>query len=152
MRRPWAAHALSVRIGGGFDSQQQADQNQSIYLIGFQYRFPGERETSSAPDYETGADVISDGRGAVHFGRRFGLEHLESPPRVRPFVKLGAGIEFAPNDGLAGLLKPANLQARASSGAEFTLARSFDLRIELEVTACSRTQQALALVGYVFDW
>ena len=137
-------NALSGKAGLGIDTKEMADGSVPTLGVGFDYAF----DWSEGQGFEAGADVLSNNRGAVRFGRKY----RAGRGLVRPFAKAGAGIDLDPASALAGLITYKGFQARGSVGCEIASADQFSLRLELEAAASLRSQQAFGFVGGSWEW
>ena len=143
-KMPWIyryRRSLSV-LAGTVNGLSGLDDIQ--YLFGSRFSFA----TESDALYEAGADVLTNGRGTVHFARRL----VFGRSQFRPYAKAGVGVDLDPREGLTGILRLENFQARAALGAEQSLTQATSVRFEVEALISGRLQQALALMGLTWAW
>jgi hypothetical protein len=98
--------------------------------------------------WEGGADLHSDGSGTIHGSRRF----IYSQNYIRPYSKLGVGIQVIPSEQLVTFLKYQHYQFRAGIGCEYLIKRASSVRLELEVIASLQSTSTGATLGYVWAW
>lgn len=98
--------------------------------------------------YEAGADLDSDGTGAILLTRRW----IYSQTRFRPYEKLGLGIRIDPDDQLGTFLRYQHYQLRAGAGFEWLISDPASFRMELEGSASFHSLQAAITGGFVWAW
>lgn len=133
--------AISAQIGLVYDTKAASDGTDTLSRASVQYMFT----TEGRLNFEGGADLLSDGSGAIHVSQR----KIYGQSRFRPFIKAGAGVRIVPADQLATFLRHENYQIRAGGGLEHLVRDPYSVRIELELMASSRSQAGTLLVGGV---
>lgn len=136
--------ALTVRMGQTAKTYGSDDFPIHVQLGGVLYLY----QTSARVHYEGGADLLSDGSGALHFGERF----VFSKGAFRPYGKLAVGVRIIPKDQLATFLRFEYYQFRAAAGFEALIYRSNSLRLETELIANQQSSSVGISLGYVSAW
>ncbi len=135
--------AITARFGPTYATKAVDGQN-NFTLIGALYTFPSQKLKS----LEAGADLVSDGSGALHFAKR--IEYSRS--RFRPYVKYGGGVRVIPKEQLVSFIKIGNYQARGAVGFEQLVLLPQSLRLEFEATVSTEGAQAILTLGYLWGW
>jgi hypothetical protein len=135
---------LSALIYGVYDTQVAANGNSPLTRASLLYLFNDE----SLRAYEGGADLLSDGTGALSIARRW----IYSRTRFRPYTKAGVALRIVPSDQLTTVLKLENYQVRGAAGFEHVLRAPISLRFEIEATASIISVQGLVGLGLVWAW
>jgi hypothetical protein len=133
--------ALTAQIGFVYDTKAVSDGTEMLSRLGAQYLFT----TESHLNFEGGADLLSDGSGAIHVSQR----KIYGQSRFRPYIKAGAGVRIVPADQLATFLRHENYQIRAAAGFEQLFKDPYSYRLEIEAMVSSRSQAGSVLVGLV---
>jgi hypothetical protein len=115
-----------------------------LQRFSLQFLFP----TTNLHALEAGADLQSDGSGALGLSYRWILSQTD----FRPYTKLGAAIRIEPADQLAAVLRLSNIQIRGSAGFEKTIRDPVSMRFDAELIASERSVEALAGLGLVWAW
>jgi hypothetical protein len=137
--------ALSAFFYGGFSTKDYADgKSQPFQRFSLQYLFP----TASLDALEVGADLQSDGSGALGLSYRW----IFSRTKFRPYTKLGAAIRIEPKDQIAALLRLKHYQVRGSAGFERTISDPISARLDAELIGGPRGVEALVGLGLVWAW
>lgn len=136
--------SISPRVGSVFNTDEYADERRLLFLAGFQYLYQSKR----LKNYEAGLDLISNGTGRAHFGRRW----IHARTRFRPYSKAGAGFKLVPEDGLATVLKLENWNVRGAVGFERLLLAPLSLRCDLELVVGPSDLEMIAALGYSWAW
>lgn len=133
--------AITVHAGPVF----KTDNTDQVYsTLGVLYLFPFRKLQS----LESGAELLSDGTGALHLAKRFIL----SRSSFRPYWKIGAGVRVVPSEQLTTFIQSRNYEIRGAGGFEFLLSGSHSIRVEAETNWSTIGSQLIATLGYVWAW
>lgn len=134
--------ALTAQLGGVYDTKAKSDGTDMLSRLGAQYMFT----TESRLNFEAGADLLSDGSGAIHVAQR----KVYGQSRFRPYIKAGVGVRIVPSDQLATFLRHENYQLRLAGGFEHLVRDPYGFRLEAEIMASARSQAGSVLAGAVW--
>lgn len=98
--------------------------------------------------FEGGADLDSDGTGAIHLARRF----IYAQTKFRSYEKLGVAVRIDPDDQLGTFLRYQHYQLRGAAGFEYLWREPASYRIELEGSASFHSLQAGIYAGVTWAW
>jgi hypothetical protein len=132
-------HELTARLGAVLDGTSQTPRS----LVGVQYHFLHHLKA-----YEAGADMLSDGTGALHISRKF----IYTRTMLRPYTKAGLGLRIVPQDQLVTALRFQHYQLRGAAGFEWMFRLAMSARLELETAISGQGLQAGVIIGYVWAW
>ena len=135
--------AMTVRAGQAFSTVSTNDTNTPL-LGGIEY----ELMTEERKTYEAGADLMSDGTGALSLAKRW----IYTRSRLRPYTKAGVGLLVRPADGLAALVNFVNFRADGAAGAEYLVRKAQSVRLELEAAISTKALVVNGTFGYVWAW
>lgn len=137
--------SISPRLGIVFDQDAIKEDKKLLFNFGFTVLLP----TTKGPQWEGGADLISDSTGRFHFGKRWIFNPNDE---LRPFTKLGLGWRLRGQEMLASFAKKENLQVRGSLGLEDLLADPMSIRVEMEANVGLKTAEFIFNIGYSWAW
>lgn len=135
---------ISLMGGAVIDTKRLQNKESALGRGSIRYLFK-DRDLRA---YEAGADVDSDGTGAILFTRRW----IYSQTKFRPYEKLGLGIRIDPDDQLGTFLRYQHYQLRAGAGFEALISAPTSLRVELEASASFHSIQAALMAGLTVAW
>jgi hypothetical protein len=135
---------LSALAGPVIDTKRIQNKESALMRGSIRYLF----KDRNLKTYEAGADLDSDGTGAILLTRRW----IYSQTKFRPYEKLGLGIRIDPDDQLGTFLRYQHYQLRAGAGFEVLIADPASFRLELEGSASFHSLQAALTAGLVWAW
>ena len=135
--------ALTFRAGAATRASSSTNEK-SPTITGIQFLFT----TQNLAKFEAGADLISDGNGALHAAQRW----VFTRTKLRPYAKLGGGLIIDPKDMLAALAKYEMFVLEGASGFEYVIHKEHGVRLEAEALAGLKNFQFGAFAGYVWAW
>ena len=136
--------ALTLRLGQTQSSFAGIDDSKGWVVGGVQYLFTSNPSTY----YEAGADLNSEGSGALHLQRRW----IFSSAKFRPYTKAGGGVRVVPSESLVSFLRLQNWQARGAAGFERIVWRKMSLRAEIEAAVSQNGYWLIGTIGIVWPW
>ncbi len=98
--------------------------------------------------YEAGADLLSNGVGALHISQRWVLARTE----FRPYFKAGLGVVTIPEDRLATFIRYENFRLQGGTGFEYSVTKPMSLRFELNAALSAKAFQAGIVAGGTWAW
>ncbi len=103
------------------------------------------RQPTDGLSLEAGADLVSDGTGALHLSKKSNTGRGQ----LRGYLSYGLAIRIVPNEQLVTFLKIQNWQIRGAMGAEWQWpwGKSWSLRGELGVNLSPGRVQLPILIG-----
>ncbi len=130
--------SLSAMAGPAYRTDAIQDPDTQLSLNYWQHPTDG-------ASLEAGADLMSDGTGALHISKR----DNQGRGRLRSYYKYGLAIRIVPNEQLVTFLKFQNWQLRGSAGAEWQWpwGKSWSLRSELGINLSQGRIQIPILIG-----
>lgn len=136
--------SISPRVGLALDMKNLAD-NGLHYLLGFNYLSP--RKTQ--PQWEYGADLISNGQGFLSAGLRLTLFPHNA---FRPFFKAGLSLQMNGSEKFNNFTQIKNYHLKVGVGLEDLLKHPMSFRMELEGLIGTESQYLLMVLGYSWGW
>ncbi len=130
-------NAFTIR-GGASDVHEPGP------LLGFLYLF----STRTLRNFETGADLVRDGDGVLHFS----IFNLSGRERFRWFHKYGVGMRVVAKDRLTTFLRLKHWMLRIGGGFEYSLQDQIAVRLDLEALGSTQKLDAQGSVGLSFAW
>ncbi|HVK62212.1 MAG TPA: hypothetical protein VM432_11705, partial [Bdellovibrionales bacterium] len=137
-------NGISPLLGFAFDTKANDDGSGTVTILGIRYLFAS--ETLSA--YELGAELLSNGSGTVHAGKRWD----SSRSRFRPYTTAGLGMRIVPKDQVATVLRKEHVQLRGGAGFEYLSLDPISTRVEFGAIATLKSFQAQVLLGMNWAW
>lgn len=135
---------LSILGLGVADSKQLQDPGGALFRTSLLYLFSDD----ALRGYEAGAELLSDGTGAISLSRRFIFERT----RFRPYTKAGFAIRIDPKDQLATFLRYEHYRLIGAAGFELNLNDPISLRFECGLGASFRSLEANAGAGLAWGF
>lgn len=133
---------FTLRVGKGSRLESTAlDEN----VLGFQYLLP----KFLAPKFEVGADLMENGRGHIHVGRRWIFYERSN---FRPSLKISADHRIESKDRLATLTDHENYFLRLSGTFEYVFRSPYSLRLEPEGLIGAKGAVFLVTLGISRGW
>lgn len=133
----------TVRIGQVTNSQE-TNGTAFPLLSGLQLAFT----MADLKTFEAGADLLSDGTGALQLARRWVFARSE----LRPYTKAGVSLLVNPSDRLVMFVKTDNYRIEGAAGIEYLLKDPSSIRFEAEALLGLKAQQMIGTIGYVWAW
>jgi len=130
--------SLSAMVGPAYRTDAIQDPDTQLSLKYW-------RQPTDGVSLEAGADLVSDGTGALHVSKK----NNTGRGQLRGYLSYGLAIRIVPNEQLVTFLKIQNWQIRGAMGAEWQWpwGKSWSLRGELGVNLSPGRIQVPILIG-----
>lgn len=137
-------HGLSLMGAYGSNTKLISDREGALSRISLLYLF----HIGPVDAYEVGADLVSDGTGAIALAYRW----IFSRTDFRPYTRAGLSVRIEPNDQLATFLRYRYYRAFGAAGFEKVLFDPLSFRFEAQAGATTEMFDFSLGAGLVWAW
>lgn len=135
--------SLSTRIGFLYDIK--SNDPFSYAILGATYMFP----QNKSPQHEIGADIITNGKGFLHWGKKF--IHKERS-FFRYYYKYGLNHYLVPSDGLASFVNYKNYLLLLNAGLESVISLPTSYRLDATLSVGTNYIFLSLYLGLTWGW